>query len=103
LETLHFTESVVQSPFLRKLTNQTNKTQIAIFPGAKERRASIARYIDAATNLSVTVDTVPIKDLRRVKSEVFAARTTQRQCVCKSLPAARQSTPARQAAYILLA
>src|SRR5271165_2755078 len=39
----------------------------------KELRAVIAPYIDAAANLSVTVDGVPIKDVRRVKSEVFAA------------------------------
>jgi len=39
----------------------------------KELRAAVAPYIDAAANLSVTVDGVPIKDVRRVKSEVFAA------------------------------
>jgi hypothetical protein len=39
----------------------------------KELRAQIAPYIDEATNLSVTVDGVPIKNFRRVKSEAFAA------------------------------
>ena len=41
---------------------------------AKDLRAAdfVAGYIDRAANLSVTVDGVPIKDLRRVKSEVFA-------------------------------
>jgi len=38
----------------------------------KELRASAAAFIDEATNLSVTVDGVPIKKLQRVRSQIFA-------------------------------
>jgi len=37
----------------------------------RELRVAAASLIDGAVNLSVTVDDIPIKNLRRVKSEVF--------------------------------
>jgi hypothetical protein len=37
----------------------------------KELRASAAAFIDGATNLSVTVEGVPIKNLQRVRSRIF--------------------------------
>ena len=37
----------------------------------KEMRAAVAAYIDGATNLSVTLDGQPVKNIRRVRSEVF--------------------------------
>jgi hypothetical protein len=38
----------------------------------EDLRATSAAFVDVATNLSVTVDKVAIKNLRRVKSKVFA-------------------------------
>src|SRR5271165_590144 len=37
----------------------------------KDMRAASAAFVKGATNLSVTVDGIPIKNLRRIKSELF--------------------------------
>jgi hypothetical protein len=64
--------------------------------GVSELRAISRAFIDKATNLSVTVDRIPIKNLRRVKSTVFEIALPKE--ICLELPVPDRSF----LAYILL-
>ena len=73
----------------------------------KDLRAASAAVIDGATNLSVTVDYIPIKNLRRVKSEVFAVALPEDNvfvapCAPLTVPAGIYSPAVDDGIYVLL-
>jgi hypothetical protein len=73
----------------------------------KDLRAAIAPAIDAATNLSVTLDGVPIKNITRVKSVVFAVALPENNifdalCAPLNVPAGIYSPAVDDGFYVLL-
>ena len=73
----------------------------------KDLRAMSAAAIDAAANLSVTVDRIAIKNLRRVKSEVFEIALPENNvfiplCAPLPVPAGIYSPAVDDGIYVLL-
>jgi hypothetical protein len=73
----------------------------------KELRVSAAAVIDGATNLSVTVDGIAIKNLQRIQSEVFAVALPEDNvfvapCAPLPVPAGIYSPAVDDGFYVLL-
>jgi hypothetical protein len=70
-------------------------------------RESSASFINGATNLSVTVDGIPIKKLRRVQSEVFTVALPKDNVfvafnICGDLKAGIYSPAVDDGIYVLV-
>jgi hypothetical protein len=73
----------------------------------EDLRAASAAFVDGATNLSVTVDMVAIKNLRRVQSKVFAVALPEEnvfdsQCASEGGVPARIYSPAVDDGFYVL-